>query len=369
MAPLCRLSPTVACPDVLARDESRMRGRVMQSSGYSGRMCAVDISSPWRDLVEVARWAPSPHNTQPWVVRPLDPERAELFLVRRRRLPDEDTTGCFVICAMGIFIEALRIAAANRGMRLVAESQPTLDHDRELIPFAQLSLAPSAPRDEFTDASILERRTSRLPSLPEPLGAAVEERLTSIARRHGHRFDVIADPRLIARVLDVNARTLMRDLNEPKYLAEIRRWYRYSEAHARRSCDGLEARCMNMPGYEMWLSAHAPWLARVPGIGALMRWGYQRRVGRCERMFLLSGPFFDRSAAERAGPMFLRLALALHVAGGAMHPFGSLVTNRDAHAWLTRTTGIGDIWFIARFGRTLPPPRSLRMGVEEVLHA
>ena len=49
-----------------------------------------DDMDGWREILDDARWAPSPHNTQPWLVRLLSPEAAELYAPRERLLPVED---------------------------------------------------------------------------------------------------------------------------------------------------------------------------------------------------------------------------------------------------------------------------------------
>lgn len=322
----------------------------------------------WRELLEVARWAPSPHNTQPWLLHPRGHDRADLFMVRARRLPDEDATGSFLICGMGLFIEAMRIAAANRGLRLAADVAKALDYQLDLIPFATLTLEPGAEPDEFSDRSLLERRTSRLPMRDDPLPDGAEARFTAIAAGFGHRLHIITDAAMIRDILARNAQALIHDLADPMYGGEIRTWFRCTEAESARRADGLDARCMNVPAHEMWLSSRCRWLLRTPGLRQLLTASYRRNIGGAPRLALLSGPFFEPSAAERGGAMLLRLWLAVHEAGAGLHPFGNLVTNPHAHAWLTRTTSIEHIWHVARFGRTAQPPRSRRLPVEDLLH-
>ncbi|MDX9911406.1 MAG: hypothetical protein RBS39_06215 [Phycisphaerales bacterium] len=322
----------------------------------------------WHSLAEIARWAPSPHNTQPWQLRPIDGERAELLMVSKRRLPDEDTTGCFLVCAMGIFIEAMRIAAANHGRRLEANVRASLDLTPELIPFADLTLTGSAEPDEFPDDSILSRRTSRLACLPGPM-PALDARIEQIAHRYGHEVHLVTAPDTISAVMSANANAVMHDLADSRYGTEIRRWYRYTRAQAERTRDGLESRCMNVPAHEMWLSARCPWLMRAPVLRQAMKRLYQRRVGVVPALLALRGPFFEHAAAVRAGSMLLRLWLALHETGLTIHPFGNLVTNPSAHRRLIDALGIEGVWLVARVGRTATPPRSLRLDTGDLIRA
>ena len=73
---------------------------------------SVDLSL-WRAILEVARSSPSPHNVQPWRVRFISSDHAELYIDGNRTLPKEDLTGCFVLSAMGMFLEALDLTAGQ----------------------------------------------------------------------------------------------------------------------------------------------------------------------------------------------------------------------------------------------------------------
>ena len=75
----------------------------------------------WDRILQVARWTPSPHNTQLLEAAIIGRYRSgSIILDRSRTLPDEDVTGNFIQCAMGMFLEALGIvAAANEGYKLI----------------------------------------------------------------------------------------------------------------------------------------------------------------------------------------------------------------------------------------------------------
>lgn len=330
-------------------------------------MTVTSPNSLWTELVEVARWAPSPHNTQPWKLAPIDDRSARLYMVRSRRLPDEDTTGCFLLCGMGIFIEAMSIAASHRGFRLRAETVANLDLSRELIDFATLTLHEGAAPSAFTPHDLVHRRTCRVPPSMTPVPDSVLVDLRAIASAGGHTFRDITDPAIIKNMLDINADVVLRDLADSKYGAEIARWFRFTAAHSARTRDGLDARCMNTPGYELWLSAHIRGLLANPLVHRLLRNRYRARVGPAAHLGLLSGTFFEHGAAIDSGPMLLRLWLKLHQLGVHIMPFGNLVTNPVAHERLTALTGIRSVWLVFRMGFTPPPPASLRLHTQEIL--
>src|SRR5205823_1107899 len=93
--------------------------------------------------LETAVFTPSPHNTQPWRGRIHDARRATLFMERARTLPDEDVTGHFLRCAMGMFLESLKVASANAGFAL-SHRLIVSDRQLEFIPFAELELESGA---------------------------------------------------------------------------------------------------------------------------------------------------------------------------------------------------------------------------------
>src|SRR6185295_8968899 len=107
--------------------------------------------SIWKTLLETAIYTPSPHNVQPWRLRIVSDESADLLIEKRRTLPKEDPTGSFIILTMGICIEARRIGSAKRSLKLdyklyQSQSQFTPEHIAkaavDLLPYARLSLGP-----------------------------------------------------------------------------------------------------------------------------------------------------------------------------------------------------------------------------------
>ena len=79
----------------------------------------------WRDILSEAIYTPSPHNVQPWRVRVTGARTAELLVDPARTLPKEDPSGRFVALTMGMFAEAVSLAAAHRGFALaVARHDP-----------------------------------------------------------------------------------------------------------------------------------------------------------------------------------------------------------------------------------------------------
>lgn len=320
----------------------------------------------WGELLSIARWTPSPHNCQPWKVRVEDDRRARVFLDHARALPKEDASGCFCDCAMGSYIESLRLLAANRGLSL-GVSWCEGRRQEGLEPFADLELAPGNGVDRrFADELFLKRRTSRLAPSPDLLSGGQRESLRSIARESGQELLHFTDRPTIDRLMDLNLTAVVQDLNSRDYHDEIVSWFRYRETTAQRLADGLSARCMAIPPLEFFCLARAPWTARLPVVGSLVRRAYARRLGPVPQLAALTGPFWDRRSAIQAGACLMRLWLEMTRFGLFIHPFGNLVTNLAARSAMFQATGSQAIWIVFRLGRTAPPPRSHRLTVEAI---
>ncbi|MDX1393692.1 MAG: hypothetical protein R3195_04855 [Gemmatimonadota bacterium] len=328
----------------------------------------------WREILDLARRTPSPHNTQPWKVS-LETDVARLYLDPSRALPDEDVTGCFVVAALGMFVETVSIAAANRGFGVVV-APADLERAREAargnilerVHVASLVLRRGAePDPALPDRLIVERRTSRLAPSPRPIPAEALEDVRAEAAVCGQRVHLIDDPATVARAMRLNLEAVVEDLNEPKYHDEIVSWFRFTSRQEEESRDGLSARCMAMPGYEMSLLARFPGIARWPIVGPVVRALYRRRLGPTRRLMVMDGRFWDAEAAFTAGRCLMRLWLVLTRHGLSIHPFGNLITNGMASAAFRELTGIEDPWIVFRVGFTDEPPRSLRLELEDIL--
>jgi nitroreductase len=321
----------------------------------------------WHRILEKAIRAPSPHNTQPWRVKILDSRHAVLYMDGRRMLPDEDRTGHFLLCAMGVFLSALDIAAGNAGVSL----RFALRDRRPLGPlyeFVDLTLDDSpGGHPQFSDDLLLRRVTSRLGSN----GVAIPPELTAALRNFepgwGYRYHQIDDAVLIERIVQENIRTVFQDLNDRRYHDEIVRWFRYTDREAAEKRDGLDYRCMLVSPAELTMMRRLPQAMQWRLTRRIVWKRYRRQLGDFTHIGIIGGPFFDDLAAIDAGRFLLRFWLELARNNLSIHPFGNLVTNADAYAWARRATGVEDAWLFFRVGYTAAPPRSYRRKLEEVL--
>src|SRR5215218_5359359 len=226
-----------------------------------------DDMDGWREILDDARWAPSPHNTQPWLVRLLSPEAAELYATRERLLPVEDPEGRFETAAQGIFLEALDVAAGKLGLTVETEPLfPSLGADADERPLvARLRLGPLEEPARFAAQLLHRRRTSRLPYDGRPVDQQALAELSAIAAELGHQARFTSDPALVDWVVSLNADTVFYDLVEDNRREEIARWTHLSERTAQAQGDGFSPHGLGFPAPLVRLYFHRHGVFR-PGL-------------------------------------------------------------------------------------------------------
>src|SRR3989338_5597783 len=88
-----------------------------------------------KKLLETASRAPSVHNSQPWQVIVMTPEKLRVELRQDIALPYADPTGRGGWMAIGAFVENFSIAARTEGFEVTAEC-------RDAVVTVELTLAP-----------------------------------------------------------------------------------------------------------------------------------------------------------------------------------------------------------------------------------
>ena len=116
------------------------------------------------DAFRHAILAPNPHNRQPWIIRLIGEDEAEISCDLDRRLPATDPFDRQITIGFGTFLEIARIAASERGYAMEmalfpgGEAQSRLDDS----PVARVKFvkAEGGERDHLYSA-ILQRRSNR----------------------------------------------------------------------------------------------------------------------------------------------------------------------------------------------------------------
>jgi nitroreductase len=331
------------------------------------------MTTVWTELVEDARYAPSPHNIQPWRVHPRSDREADLEVPVERLLPVGDPEGRFLTATVGIFLEALDVAAAARGLALRYEPlYPQLGaHAAELSLAARMRLEPRGDEQAPAVGLLQRRRTARGRYDGRPAPETVLAELSGIAASFGHDARFTSDPGLVDWIVALNADTLFDDLSNDDSRAEVAGWTHFTNREAERAGDGFSPTCLGFAGLLLRLLFRYHRLCEPAPVRALLRRLYLRGTGGAATVGWIAGPWSTPAEQLDAGRMLMRLWLALTAHGLYLHPFGSVITNPASHARLAERLGAdeehGEIWLLLRVGYCSEPPRSARRPAAEVV--
>src|SRR5436190_2497727 len=127
--------------------------------------------------------------------------------------------------ALGIFVEALDVAAASSGLAIEADCLfPKLAAGSERRPlFARLHLVARAEPPRFAAELLARRRTARGAYDDRPADERALLALETVAEEAGHRVRFTSDREAVDWIVGLNADTLFYDLADDPTRAEIGR--------------------------------------------------------------------------------------------------------------------------------------------------
>ncbi|WP_223690481.1 hypothetical protein [Leifsonia poae] len=325
-----------------------------------------DPNNPWAAIVDDARQYPSPHNSQPIKLRPLDEATAEIFYDLDLGLPAESFGIPFGHVCAGVFLEGLHTVAAGHGFdvsEVLEHSEMDFSSADRLHPLGTVSLIrrPVTPEDRSRLAVFLRRQTSRRPYDATLVPDAVIESAATVASAGHNTFRTTADAATVRELVRINQSTLFSDLQNDAVYGEIMTWLRFSRQEARVRGDGLSAEAMLLPGAVLRFAMSHRELWRAPVIGGLIRATYLNTMRGVRQLGWLEGPFSGPADYIEAGRTFLRLWLRLTRDGVSLHPFGTVITNPSSHSAFVSAVDADEsdgrmAWMLFRFGHSSRPP-------------
>ncbi|MGB7588139.1 MAG: hypothetical protein WBM00_05470, partial [Solirubrobacterales bacterium] len=143
-------------------------------------------------VIEAAVWAPSVHNTQPWLFAP-DDGQVILHADRSRQLTTADPDGREMIISCGAALFTARLALRSRGW--IPQTQIFPEPSQPLL-VARVTWLRREPPTEFEQqmfGQVRQRRTHRGGFDSLPLSAALIQVLRDGAQRDGAALRVLAD--------------------------------------------------------------------------------------------------------------------------------------------------------------------------------
>jgi hypothetical protein len=327
------------------------------------------MTARWQELLEHARWAPSPHNGQQWLLEVVSAEHARLLCDPARMVPAIDPAGAFSMVGMGAFVETLAVVARAGGhdIEVTGIQPPPGAGAREPAAVAELWLRDGG-RDHLSIDLVHRRRTSRIRFDGRPVGRPVIERLESACAPFGHRIETSSDPELVRWLLDLDATYLLRDLRVAPAREELAHWLRYSGRAAAASGDGFSPEAMDIPGWMLRLLTRAGPLYGLRPVEALVRKLHRDSVRGTATVAWLAGPFETAEDWLSAGRALCRTWLEITADGIYLQPLGSVIDEALLHDRLNPDRR-GSVWMAVRMGTGPEPARSHRLPAERLLTA
>lgn len=166
---------------------------------------ASAIPEHLRRILDLARWAPSGDNTQPWRFEILGDEHVLVHGFDTRNHVVYDLDGHASQLGVGALLETLAIATTAEGRQARISRRPDTPDDHLLI---DVRFEPAAPGPDPLIPSIEKRVVQRRPMSTRPLTLAQRQALES-ALPAGYRvlwFEALAERWRVARLLFDNAK-------------------------------------------------------------------------------------------------------------------------------------------------------------------
>jgi hypothetical protein len=330
------------------------------SDGAERVISVPDLTEGLRPCLERAVFqAPSPHNTQPWILRWATDDCLVVRLDRARWLRAADPTLRDAWLCIGCAIANARIAAAQFGLGLEWR------HNEDEV---ALELSPTISTEGLEKfAAIWSRQTSRLPYGNVPISDSLTERLIRAALP------------LRLSVLTGEARTAVHQLlveatayqfSHSAIHAELYRWLRFSARERDATRDGLSFDTLNLSPLAAW---GARWALHPRVVSLLAHTRALRSLAvsanadaRATRQYCLlwsEEPVLEPPALLLAGEKLQTQWLQLTAEGWHVHPASAVLDvsytalNLKAALSLPYTSSLLALY---RVGTSATPARSLR---------
>jgi nitroreductase len=213
---------------------------------------AAAIRRPWsadlagredalRELVRYGTLAANSHNTQPWRFT-LSENTISIAPDLSRRTPAVDPDDHHLFASLGCAAENVVQAAPLTGLVASLSSDIGGEHPGITIGFQKSAATPSALADAIPKRQCTRSTyDGRMPPLDDL--RALEE----AGRGEGVEMLLITEPRKVEDILAFIAEGNTRQIADPAFVAELKRWVRFSYGEALATRDGLFARAAGNP--------------------------------------------------------------------------------------------------------------------------
>lgn len=280
---------------------------------------------PRLDAFRHAILAPNPHNMQPWQIRLMAADQAEISCDLARRLPHTDPFDRQIVIGFGCFIELAAIAASRRGLRIEVEAFPEGAGEERLDarPVARLRFVaePGLAADPLAEF-IRDRRSAKFPfdlARPVPVEslAALETVGSDLIR-----FDYSRTGSETEALIAMISAAFEREMRTPHTLRESIDVLRVGANEIDANPDGISLRgpffeALSLLGAD---KVRADAMNAQSGTTARQIARYRQIFAQTPNFVWLTGRGNTRAHQLAAGRRYLRLNLLTTKLGLGLHP-------------------------------------------------
>lgn len=198
-----------------------------------------------RDLIRLATLAPNGHNTQAWRFR-ATPVQIAILPDFTRRTPVVDPDDHHVFVSLGCAAETLAIAAGAAGRAGQISFDPAGD-GAVLFDYMTGGTGEKALAD-----AIPLRQSTRADYDGSAVSLADLHLLAAAAARPDVDVALVTDRTQMNRIGDLVITGNATQIGDPAFVAELKRWLRFSPNRALQTGDGLFSACSGNPALPDW---------------------------------------------------------------------------------------------------------------------
>jgi hypothetical protein len=320
-----------------------------------------------RTILHLASLAPSGHNTQPWLVKYIEPYHWIIGNDKSRWLPAIDPTQRETMLSIGAFLQNLEYAAGKAGYACDFTLLALTNQDENIV---EVKLTKASIAHSFDTKEIILRRTIRSNYLNDLLKKEDLAYLLNYETDFIHYLPNTSKEHewLNEQTIEANKIQAYRDDAE----AELANWIRFSSLDAKSHGDGLTLASMEIEGIPAW------YLRNFYGKKDVMKNSFRdQSIDKVKKQVMQSAGWLlitskDNSVASllETGKRMQRLLLKIRERNIAIHPMTQILEENSTHQILHQSIGIKEpVQFILRTGyvKNYPQPVSVRRPVEKFL--
>lgn len=209
-------------------------------------------------ILSYARFAPSSHNSQPWLVELVDEDHLDVYVDQTRLLNEVDPNARQAHVSLGCFLENLIVAARHRGRAPTTTYFPEGEYGRETVedrPVARIHLTDEEADDQELFEPIAERRTNkRIFEQGRAIPSVELAKLHNSNVEENVRIELFEEAETREELTELCRRAMEVEVSSRERNRELARWFRLSDEELLDRCDGFSIAHSGSSGIAKWFT-------------------------------------------------------------------------------------------------------------------